>query len=155
MELSLSNSTEIGTESVNMNKFVSIIRTSIIAVWPMAFLLMIGPIEMTVRRMIASSFDPKYNIWLAIVYVFSGLVFAVNSFGEKDFFKRKCTVNSHIVAGILVVAFSILWFLFITDVVYNKFIANVCTSTPLNVLSLILGYTLYSTIKAIVLYKNE
>ena len=136
-----------------MKRLVNIIQILLIAIWPLAFLLMIGPVERSVRRLVTSTADPKYYIILAIIYIISGLIFALTGFRNRADNTRKSIVISHIVGGFLVVLFCVIWLLVMTGVIWSEFIAYICSSTPINFMSLVFGYTLYSTIKAVAILK--
>ena len=135
-----------------MKRFIFYMRTLIIAVWPVTFLLISGSMERIVRKIATVNYEPKYYIFLAIFYVLSGLIFATIGSGGNAVNNRISIIISRVVAGILVFAYGMLWLVVMTGSIWNEFLANICSSTPINVLSLVFGYTLYSTVKTSVAY---
>ena len=133
-----------------MKKNHYVLRTLLIALWPIIFLLIIGTIEHRFRILVGQSFRPSYYGLLIIIYICAGLLFSFNSFFEKDFIKRKSAVGAYIVSGVSVVLFFVLWLLTLTNFVFIRSLFNMFSRMPLNICSLVFGYTVYSTIKAIV-----
>ena len=135
-----------------MKNTLKIMHTLAIAIWPTSFLLIVGLIERGIRRMATLNAEPKYYAWVAIVYIFSGLIFASISYRRNA--NNRCIVISYIVAELLIVTYSTLWILCMTGVIWSEDIANICSSTPLGVVSLVFGHTSFFAIKAVCSRRN-
>ena len=93
-----------------------------------------------------------------LAYIVSGLIFAIISFLNRENFKLRCALYANIVAGVLTV---LLYTLFFLDITGNSLIDGIFTSVFFSLLidwklmSFVFGYTLYTSIKAIVIYKKQ
>ena len=134
-----------------MRKSTNIAYSALIALWPILFVFGIDRLEVYISRLVSSTFDFKYNIWLLTTYAISGLIFAVMGFCQKESLKHKDRVIAHVVAGVLVTLLSILY-------VFNMFGGTINTSVlfinPV-FLAFVLGYTMYIAVKAVVFYKKQ
>jgi ABC-type amino acid transport system permease subunit len=137
-------------------KKTSIARIVMIALWPVIFLILYGHIATITRLMVSRNFNPRYYLILITYCVISGLVFAINRFSEHEFLKQKIIVRVYLISGISVLLLYVLWIMYITQVVRieSGFINNIFISIPSEALSLMLGYTWYSAIKALLICKR-
>ena len=139
-----------------MKRFVNIAHILIIALWPAVFLLLIGGIEAIFEARFLRTFDIQYAYWRAAVYAFSGCLFAVSGFYDV---RSQCKniVRAHIVSGSLVILFCVLWIFAWAGV--TSILATIAGTMVLGlhwgVLGLVLGYTVYTTIRAVVLYRMQ
>ena len=139
-----------------MKKTISTVRIATIALWPIIFLLIIGAIELRVFLRVSLTFQPSYHLLLIPVYVFSGCVFAFNMFCEKEFIKQKIVVFAHVFSAISVALFCLLWLLNALNVIRVTQSVNFNLSRiPIGVFSLIFGLTIFTAIRAVLLYKKE
>ena len=138
-----------------MKKTINTVRMATVALWPIIFLLIIGAIELRVQLRASLTFQSYYRLLLIPVYGFSGCVFAFNMFCEKEFIKQKIAVFAYVFSAISVVLFCLLWLLNILSIVFIRQTLNFSPSrTPIGVLSLILGLTIFTAIRAILLYRK-
>ena len=130
-----------------MKKVIKNIRILTITLWPIIFLLGIGTIEQKIRILVSQSYNSKYNILLAIFYIFSGCIFAFNTFCGKECIREKNMVRAYIVSGVLVTIFFMLWILSLIGLSFiSKVILNMFVFVPISICSLVFGYTVYSVI---------
>ena len=138
-----------------MRKFIDIVRTGTIAFWPILFLALTGIIDKKIRILVTHSFNPAYNFLLASFYILSGAIFAFNSLCSNEYFNRKSVLGAHIVSASLVMMFSASWVLYVCGTQLLSRVRYFYYSTiGIGVLSFVLGYTVYSAIKAGVLYRK-
>ena len=137
-----------------MKKTINFIRIAVIALYPIILLTLMGCLEFNTKMMAARTFNPMYNLWLMFPYAFSGLVIAFNCCCEKEFYRRKLVFFAHIFSGVSIFVFCTLWFLNIFGVLFvgKIYLSNLLISIPIGVLSLMLGYILFTTIRAVMIY---
>ena len=139
-----------------MKRTINTFRTLLIALWPATFLLISGFVELKSSTMMGRTFNPGYNILPVPFYIFSGIVFVFSNFHEKEFYARKSTVLAYIIATISVILICILWIArrFADGIFINRIIPDSLIFVNISISSFVLGYTLYSAIKAVILYKK-
>jgi hypothetical protein len=133
-----------------MKKLTNIAYCLIIALWPVVFILGIDRLERYIRVLVSQSYNYRYNIWLWIACVISGLIFAAIGFSQKDSLKRIERVAAHIVAAILVMLVSIVYVLYFFGV-HNTLILHSSTLFP----TFTLGYSVCAAIKAVVIFRKH
>ena len=140
----------------SIKKTINAVRMATVALWPIIFLLIIGAIELRVQLRASLTFQSYYRLLLIPVYIFSGCVFAFNIFYEKEMIKQKIAVFAYVFSAISVVLFCLLWLLNILNIVSIRQTVNFSISrTPIGVFSLILGLTIFTAIRAVLLYRKE
>ena len=138
-----------------MRKTINTVRIATVALWPIIFLLIIGAIELRVQLRASLTFQSYYRLLLIPVYIFSGCVFAFNMFCEKEFIKQKITVFAYTFSAISAVLFCLLWLLHFFGIISIRQTLNFSPSrTPVGVFSLILGFTIFTAIRAVLLYRK-
>ena len=136
-----------------MKDTINIVRAFTVALMPIALLLFVGSIEEFIRLDISQNYQMTYRYISIPVYALIGLIFAFSIFCDKEFFKRGSAVIAHIFAGVSVVAFFVLWlYWWIAPASIDGILNEVFRLVPVNIMSLVLGYTLFSSIRAITLF---
>jgi len=138
-----------------MKKVLKILQILIIALWPIVFLLTIGPVESQLRLLASQTYKPLYTYYTVIIYAVSGCLFAVSGSCGKDGSWRRVIAGAHIVAGASVLLFFILWAVDLATGIFFSTAGNILTSLNWNVLALVFGFTLCSAIRAIVLCRKK
>jgi len=134
-----------------VKKAVRVTRTITSAFFPIIFLVAIGPIIYGLGTEIPLNYYQENRYALVSIYVLSGLIFAFNSVCNKSFYKHRSVLKAHIFAAVSVILFFIRWFT-VNDQYTLAEHSWLLLYVPTGVVSLTLGYTLYSAIKAAILY---
>jgi len=138
-----------------MKKMLAILHVLIIALWPVVFLLIIGPIEHSLRSLAGQTYQPVYSYLAAIIYAASGGLFAVSGYYGKGSPGNRGIVSAHIVAGAFVVLFFAIWLVnHLSGVMFN-IAGNIFVSLNWNTMALVLGYTLCTAARAIALFRKK
>jgi len=131
------------------------------ALWPLIFPLFINCVHLFVQSIWANENEFLIIIsnWAMIsTYAISGLIFAVTGFGRKEIFKQKYTLYAYITAGIIAILLFALFFLnLVVNNITNK-IFSIIFGKLYNIWDMAFfafAYTLYTGIKAIVMYKKR
>ena len=139
----------------------SLLRIWIIALWPpVIFPIFFGFAQAYVRSFVSYSIDASYYwYWVSMItYAISGVIFAVIGFKTKEYYKRKGTLYANIVVGILVVLF---FALFLLNLKANNFTNRIFgfifydLYRNWNLTWFAFAYTLYTSIKAIYIYRKQ
>jgi len=142
---------------------INTIRIATTALWPIIFLGIIGYMELHFGIRVALSFQPYALLPLIPIYIFSGCIFAFNVSCGKEFIRQRIAVCAHVFSAISVTLFSLFWVLrFLGIISIDQTIGVSVLQTigvgasrvPLGVFSLILGFTMFTAIRAIALYKK-
>ena len=142
-----------------MKSFISTAHAFIIALWPITFLYIIIPIERSLTNMVHRTFEPRYFLWLSLIYIVCGCLFAVCGFRAKGYCGRKDILYANIVAGasvFLIFAVWLLRFAFLNMVFFDAIVVFVALRfASSSVFALVVGYTFCMSVRAIVLYISE
>ena len=136
-----------------MKRFVSAVHVFLIALWPITFLYIIVPIERSLTGMARRTFEPRYFLWLSLIYIVCGCLFAACGFRAKGYCGRKDILFANIIAGASVALLFVSWLLGFTGVAFLPFALFRLTFS--SVFALVVGYTLCLSVRAIGLYISE
>ena len=142
-----------------MKKLATLVGIWAIALWPpVIFPLFIGYVQARVQFLVLHTIDSRYY-WVSMVaYAISGLIFAVAGFKPKEYCKRKDTFYAHIAAIVLIVLFCAL---FLLNLKANSFTNELFAIIFVNLyrdwhlLCFAFAYSLYTSIKAIIIYRKQ
>ena len=134
-----------------MKKVLNVVYGLLIAIWPVLFILGMDYFEYHINGIVSHTYSIWYSMFLLAVYTVAGLVFAAIGYYQKESINRAEKVGAHVVAAILVVTTTFLYLLGISGVVVPHTI--ILNSRPL-LLAFVLGYTLYTAVKAVTIYKK-
>ena len=138
-------------------KTINITKIAIVALWPSIFLLIIGIMEHTFRLRDALSFQLFYSLFLIPMYIFAGCVFAfyICFCYKKEFIGKKITVYAYVFSALMVILYCVLWALTLSGTVFIPHaITNGVLRIPPGVFSFVLGFTIFTAIRAILLYRK-
>ena len=139
----------------------NIILICLMALWPLIFPLFINCVHLFVQLIWANENDffiILSNWTMITAYAISGLIFAIAGFSRKEFFKQKYTLCAYVTAGILAILLFALFFINlkannITNKIFSIIFSKLYNSW--NIAFFAFAYTLYSSIKAIIIYRKR
>jgi len=139
----------------------NIILIWLTALWPLIFPLFINCVHLFVQLIWTNEnefFIIISNWAMVTAYAISGLIFAVTGFRRKEIFIQKNTLYAYITAGILAILLFALFFLnLIANNITNK-IFSIIFGKLYNIWDMAFfafTYTLYASIKAIIIYRKR
>ena len=134
-------------------KIIWIAHLLLIASWPSVFLVIIGYFDSDFRSIVARAFGSTPYFGLLLFFTASGLVFAAIGFHKKENYIRKDFLCAHITASFLVVLVCILDSLPLTG--NSPVRQNILSFGIWSILPFVVGFTLFTTIRSIVIYKKR
>ena len=120
--------------------------------WPVTFAFGINLIDSYVHRIVSRTYNPSGAYWLLLLYAISGMIFAYTASCLSKNCKQKANVAIHVISLVLVVVAACVYLTYLLGIVnYGAFVVYIDPT----LLSLSLGYTLYTAIKSIKLNKKH
>ena len=135
-----------------MAKLKTIIFSLFVMLWPVTFAISINLIDSYVYRIVSRTYTPSGAYWLLLLYAISGLIFAYIASCIRKNCEQKANVVIHVISLVLVVIAAFVYLTYLLGIVnYGSFVVYIDPT----LLSLSLGYTLYTATKSIMLYKKH
>ena len=135
-----------------MSRLKTVTNNLLILLWPAAFPCGINIIDSHISRIVLRTYDLSGAYWLLLIYTVSGLLFAFIASRIEKNCERKENVVVYVGSLILVIIVAFIILSSFTRVFsFGRFFDYI---DPL-LLSLSLGFTLYTASKSIVLYKRH
>ena len=136
-----------------MKKVINIAHILLTALWPTAFIIIIGYADAYFRTIVLRTFDSSLYLWLMILFALSGLIFAALGLLSKEKCKRKDFLCAHISASIILLFACILDTLPLTGA--SPVYSSILSFGIWSFLPFVLGFTLFTTVRVVVLYKKQ
>jgi len=123
-----------------------------IGIWPLVFYIIMGFFREGIQINNAGFLNK--TVYYLIVYVFMGAILAIVASIKRELFKYKSILYAHVIACVTMICVFIWYMLFFLKIINMSAlqVAFLIQPTPA---SIMLGFVLYTTIRAFFLYKNQ
>lgn len=140
-----------------MNRFKYLCMVAII-LWPVVFIALLGRVEEYVHFQISRTFLVfPYSLAIIAMYLFSGVCFAAIASIKESYCRYKSIVAAHVIACMLALLFFMMYPYYFLDTWLSWLIPYLLPMRDINLnnMALLIGFEMYTLIRAIRLYRKR